>query len=104
MARKIVNRKELRAAAEAAEAVGASEGKETKKAKKKTPTKRKSRSKEAVEERVKLVWGVFSSTMKRVATFDYAQKKQALQKAEELSAGGKSPHFVQKVKEPITPQ
>jgi hypothetical protein len=36
-----------------------------------------------------------------VALFDYNQQKQAEKKAEELSKAGKSPHFVQKVKEEI---
>jgi hypothetical protein len=39
--------------------------------------------------------------MKRVALYDFTQRKQAEAKAAELSASGKSPHFVQKVKDPI---
>ena len=96
MARKVVNRKELRAEAEAAEAQEAAAPKKKKKA-----TKRKSRAKEPVQERVKLYWGVFSQSLKRVAVYEYADKKAATKKAEELSASGKSPHFVQKVKEVV---
>ena len=95
MARKVVNRKQLREEVEAAEKAGI-----TKPAKKKA-AKRKSRSKDPADVRMKLFWGVFSQSLKRVALYEYSQKKQAEKKAEELSATGKSPHFVQKVKETI---
>jgi hypothetical protein len=102
MARKVVNRKELRAEAEAAEArEGAAEegGKKTKaKAEKKAPAKRKSRSKE----RRRLFWGVFNQSAKRVALFDFSQRKSAEAKAQELTASGKNQHFVMKVKEAIS--
>ena len=105
MARKVVNRKELRAEAEAAEALGAAaggeEGKKGKK-EKKAPAKRKSRSKSAEPERRKLFWGVFNQSAKRIALFDFSQRKAAEAKAAELTAGGKNPHFVMKVKEAIT--
>jgi hypothetical protein len=100
MARKIVNRKELRAEAEAAEAADAKTGSK-KSASAKAAPKRKSRKKAASEVRLKAFWGVFSQSLKRVATFEYSEKKQAEKKAEELGAGGKSPHFVQLVKEVI---
>jgi hypothetical protein len=96
MARKVVSRKELRAEAEAAEAAGV-----TKKKKAKAPVKRKSRKKVAAEVRLKAFWGVFNQGMKRVATFEYNEKKEAEKKAEALSQNGKSPHFVQLVKEVI---
>jgi len=108
MARKVVNRKELRAEAEAAEArdgaaEGAAGGKKTKaKAEKKAPAKRKSRSKTAEPERRKLFWGVFNQSAKRVALFDFSQRKAAEAKAGELTSGGKNQHFVMKVKEPIS--
>ena len=107
MARKVVNRKELRAEAEAAEALGtaaAGEGaKKTKaKAEKKAPAKRKSRSKTAEPERRKLFWGVFNQSAKRVALFDFSQRKAAEAKATELTANGKNQHFVMKVKEAIS--
>lgn len=100
MARKVVNRKELRAEAEAAEAAEAEgAGKKKKAAKKKT--KRKSRKKADAVVRMKLFWGVFNQSMKRVALYDFSQKKEAEKKATDLSKSGKSPHFVQKVKEVI---
>lgn len=101
MARKVANRKELRAQAEAAEAAESKTKKTKKKAAKKTPTKRKSRKKVAAEVRLKAFWGVFTQSLKRVTVFEYSQKKLAEKKAEELSNGGKSPHFVQLVKEVI---
>ena len=94
MARKIVNRKELREEAELAEKAG------VKKAKKKA-TKRKSRAKTSAEVRMKLFWGVFNQSLKRVALYEFNQRKQAEKKAVDLSKGGKSPHFVQRVKEAI---
>jgi hypothetical protein len=99
MARKVVDRKELRKQAEAAEAVGGTEKKTKKKAA--TPTKRKSRAKTAEVARKKLFWGVFSPSLKRVALYEYHERAEADQKAEELSKSGKSPHFVQRVKEDI---
>jgi hypothetical protein len=106
MARKVVNRKELRAEAEAAEALGAAAGGEEagKKGKKekKAPAKRKSRSKSTEPERRKLFWGVFNQSAKRIALFDFSQRKAAEAKAAELTSGGKNPHFVMKVKEAIT--
>lgn len=107
MARKVVNRKELRAEAEAAEARdkeagGAEGGKKKAKAEKKAPAKRKSRSKTAEPERKKLFWGVFNQSAKRIALFDFSQRKAAEAKASELTASGKNQHFVMKVKEPVS--
>jgi hypothetical protein len=104
MARKLLNRKELREENDAAEAAEPKAKKKSVKAEdgvKKAPVKRKSRSKTAKEVRLKAFWGVFNQSMKRVALFDYSQRKQADKKASELSASQKSPHFVQPVKEVI---
>jgi hypothetical protein len=102
MARRILNRKELRAEAEAAEATTPAE--KTEGRKKKTEgakTPRKPRSKAVADVRMKLYWGVFNQSLKQVALFEFDQKKDADKKAEELSKSGRSPHFVQKVKEVI---
>ncbi len=96
MARKVVNRKALREEAEAAEKI-----KKKTSAKKKKTTKRKSRAKDAADVRRRLYWGVFNQSMKRVALYEFTPKKQAEQKAADLNSSGKSPHFVQKVKEEI---
>lgn len=125
MARKIVNRLELRRESDAAERLEDEEldteeegeeeeeegdedgeGKPKKKAKpkakaKKEPAKRKSRA-AAKEVRLKAYWGVFNQSMKRVALFEHSERKQAEKKAEELSASQKSPHWVQSVKEAIS--
>lgn len=95
--RKTRSRKDLRAEAEAAEALEKEEG--GKKKKKKAKKKRKSRKKAAAEVRLKLFWGVFNQSMKRVALYDFSQQKEAEKKAQDLSK--KTPHFVQKVKEVI---
>jgi hypothetical protein len=109
MARKVINRRELREQSDAAEARGGAddaadvaEGEEGGgKKKKKAATKRKSRAKSAEPARLKLFWGVFNQASKRIAKYDFTQKKQAEAKAAELSTGGKNPHFVAKVKEAV---
>lgn len=70
-----------------------------KKAKKKPAKKRASRA--AKEIRLKAFWGVFNQSLKRVALFEFNEKKLADKKAQDLSKSGKSPHFVQPVKEVI---
>lgn len=102
MARKVLNRKELREESDAAEREGKTKKKAAaKEGAEKKPVKRKSRSKTAKEVRLKAFWGVFNQSMKRVALFEYSQKKQADKKASELTASAKTPHFVQPVKEII---
>ena len=51
--------------------------------------------------RMKVVWGVFNNSNQRVAVFDYPKRKEADEKAAQLTADKKSTHFVQPVKEPI---
>jgi hypothetical protein len=102
MARKVVNRKAKAAEVEAAAALDkASTKKATKNKAAARKTTRKSKSKAAEDVRKKLYWGVFSQNLKRVAVFEFDQKEEADARAEELSKGGKSPHFIQKVKEEI---
>ena len=105
MARKIANRKELRAEAEAAERQEAEEKPKAKRAAAKTTPRKKTtrtRAKKVVKEvRLKAFWGVFNQSLRRVALFEYSQRDQAQKKAEALSASGKIPHFVQRVKEVI---
>jgi hypothetical protein len=119
MARKILNRRELRAAGEAAEAAEAEdveeadaeegdegdgeEGAKKKPAKKaaKRPTARKSRAKTAKEVRRKAFWGIFNQTGKRVQLFEYSERKQADKRASDLMASAKTPHYVAIVKDEI---
>jgi hypothetical protein len=100
MARKILNRKELRKESDAAEGRESEKGAKAA-APKKTPVKRKSRAKAAKEVRLKAFWGVFNQSMRRITVFEYSQEKEARKKAEELTESQKSPHFVQLVKEVI---
>ena len=115
MARKVVNRKELRAQVEAAEARGKTKsGSKEKAAKEKAPKEKKakepkkagekkpSRKKVAKEVRMKAYWGVFNSGMKRLALFEYADKKAAEKKVQELIGSSRAHHFVQLVKEAIS--
>jgi len=51
--------------------------------------------------RMRVVWGVFSSSVQCVQTFPYPQKKEAETLAAKLTTEKKSPYFVQPVKEPI---
>ena len=68
----------------------------------KKKAKRKSRKKAPEDIRKKVFWGVFNHAMKRVALYEFNQRKAAEKRAKELSPEGKPPHFVQKVKEEIT--
>jgi len=101
MARKVVSRKALREEVEAAEAAEKASGTKKKVAKKKAAPRKARKKKVAAEVRVKLFYGVFNQSLKRVALFEFNQKKQAEKKAVDLSKDGKTPHFVQKVKEAI---
>jgi hypothetical protein len=97
MARKVLNRRELRKESEAAEQAEAAPAATTKK-----PTaKRKSRPKVVKEVRLKAFWGVFNQSMRRIAVFEYSERAQAQKKAAEMTESQKSPHFVQLVKEVI---
>ena len=101
MARKTINRKELRAQVEAAEARGKTAKKaaaKPAKEPKKPAAKKPSRKKSVKEARLKAYWGVFNPAMKRLAMFEYADKKAAEKKATELGAN----HFIQLIKEAIT--
>lgn len=97
MARKILNRKQIREENDAAERSGAVKPA----AEKKAPVKRKSRAKAAKEVRLKAFWGVFNQSLRRIAVFEYSERQQAQKKAEDMSESQKSPHFVQLVKEVI---
>lgn len=72
------------------------------KAAKKPAKKRKSRKKTPAEIRRRIYWGVFNHALKRVALYEFNQRKAAEKRAKELSPEGKPPHFVQKVKEEVT--
>ena len=97
MARKILNRKELRDENDTAERADGA----IKAAPKKPTVKRKSRAKVAKEVRLKAIWGVFNQSLKRISLFEHSQRDEADKKAAALTESQKSPHFVQLVKEVI---
>jgi hypothetical protein len=105
MAKRTINRRELRDQAEAADKLGAAAGegadkKKAKDGKKKTTVKAK-RSKAKLVVRKRLLWGVFSSSMKEEGRFPYGERDAAENRAAELSAKNKRTYFVQPIKEPI---
>ncbi|QDU78350.1 hypothetical protein Pla110_00510 [Polystyrenella longa] len=99
MARKTASRMDLRREAEAAEAQGVTK----KKAKKKKATRKKATRKSAkAAVRRRLVWGVFSGSLKEEARFPYDQREAAEEKLEALRARStKKLFFIQPIKEPI---
>ena len=72
--------------------------KTVKKAAKKKTTKRKSRKKKAVELKEKLMWAIYSPTMKHVENFEFHDKNSAEKRKEVLSKNGKSPHWIKRVR------
>jgi hypothetical protein len=101
MAKRILNRKELRAQNDEAEEREDGDDEKAEKKVKKAPAKRKSRAKTPKEVRLKAFWGVFNQSMKVVTKFEYNERKYADKKVAELNAAGKAPHFVQLIKEVI---
>lgn len=100
MARKVMNRRELREQSDAAERGDEAPAKKKAADKEKAPRKSRAKKKTGIV-RLKAFWGVFNQSLKRVAMYEYSDRKQADKKAAELSSGGKSPHFVKPVKEAI---
>lgn len=105
MAKRIVNRQELRKQGEAAEkrkpsGEASADGKKAKDGPKKAPAKAK-RGKSKVVVRKRLMWGVFSSSLKEEGRFGFFEKEAAENRAQELSQRHKRTYFVQPIKEPI---
>jgi hypothetical protein len=98
MARKTASRLTKRREIEAAEAQGITKKKRKKAAKRKAPARRKTKA----SERKRLVWGVFSSSLKEEARFPYDQRKEAEKKLQTLLEKGKRMYFLQPIKEVIT--
>ena len=95
MARRTLNRHELRAAVEAAEALGLNTPSEKKP--RAEPTER--RPKPAPSARMRIVWAVCDIGGRTVKTFEYPLKAEAEALAAELKARGKGNHFVRSLKE-----
>lgn len=102
MARRTLNRHELRAAAEAAEALGLNTPADSRA---RRPARDRAepplRSKPVAGPRMRMVWAVCDMGGRTVATFEYAQKAEAEAHITELKARGKGPHFLRAVKEPM---
>jgi hypothetical protein len=99
MARRMRNRFELRAEAEAVERLGL----ELPQARKPRSEPTENRSRPAEAPRMRVVWAVCDIGGKTIATFDYAAKADAEAHAAALKAKGKGAHFVRSIKEPMTP-
>lgn len=97
MGRRPLNRHELRAAAEAAEALGLNKPAERKP--RSEPSER--RPKPEANARMRVVWAVCDVGGRTIQTFDYADKPAAEARAAELKAKGKGMHFVRSIKEAI---
>jgi hypothetical protein len=100
MARRILNRRELRAAAEAAEQMGISDQPESKRSPR-TKTEPTPRNKPAASPRTRIVWAVCDVGGRTVAKFDYPAKAEAEALIGQLKAQGKGTHFLRSLKEPI---
>lgn len=102
MARRILNRRELRAAAEAAEQMGIPDQTQPKRS---PPSKTEParRSKPAASPRMRVVWAVCDLGGRTIAKFDYPAKADAEALISKLKAQGKGTHFLRSLKEPIVP-
>jgi hypothetical protein len=108
MARRTLNRHELRKQAEQAEQMPAtaaiaeaqSPAKKSR-AKAAAPAKVKKPRKKKEPPRLCARWGVFDNSMKQVASFAYNQRDDADQKVADLSAKKPGGYFIQIVKEPM---
>jgi hypothetical protein len=105
MAKRTTSRLELRKQTEAASPRGAAgddaSGKKKAKDPKKKAAPRPKRSKAKVVVRKRLIWGIFSSTMKEEGRFAYGDREAAEARMEELAAKYKRTYFIQPIKEPI---
>jgi hypothetical protein len=102
MARRTLNRRELRAEAEAAEAMGITNGPRPRAASK-PRAEPALRPKPAAGPRMRVVWAVCDVGGRTVKTFDYTCKAEAEAFMAQLKAKGKGTHFVRSLKEPIGP-
>ena len=97
MGRRPRNRMELRAEADAVEALGLNKPVARPK---KEPTERRPKP-AATPARMRVVWAVCDIGGRTVATFDYPAKADAEALAAQLKGKGKGEHFVRSLKEPM---
>ncbi|MEZ6056273.1 MAG: hypothetical protein R3C01_06170 [Planctomycetaceae bacterium] len=96
------SRLQLRREAEAAEGRETPVKKSAAVKKKAAKAATKSRKKVKPTERKRLVWALYSNTLKEEGRFPYDQRKEADEKLEQLLARGKKLYFLQAIKEPIS--
>jgi hypothetical protein len=107
MAKRVLNRRELRKAADEAELQQKEEPTEdaeessAKPKRAKAAAKPKKPRKKKEPPRMCARWGVFDAAMKQVAIFDYNRRDDADRKAAELHAKKNATYFLQIVKEPM---
>src|SRR5262245_4823189 len=105
MARRVLNRRQLRAESDEAARAEAAPAAAPATAGAPAPAKaaRKPRKARPPKEppRLRAVWGVFDGGMKQVAVFGYNQRAEADARVAQLSAGKGGPYFVQIVKVPM---
>ena len=95
MARKTPSRIQKRREVEAAEARPEKKKRAAATGAKKTTSRKKTKA----PERKRLIWGVFSGTLKEEARFPYDQRAAAEERLEQLRAKGKKMYFIQPIKE-----
>jgi len=66
----------------------------------KAPAKPK-RSRAGKVVRLRVVWGVFDNSNKKIATYEYSKRKEAEEHAARMQADKKHTYFVQPIKEPM---
>src|SRR5262249_55590906 len=107
MARRVLNRRQLRAESDDAARAEATPAAAPAMAGAPVPAKatRKSRKARVPKEppRLRAFWGVVGGGMKQVAVFRYNQRAEADARVAQLSAGKGGPYFVQIVKVPMEP-
>jgi hypothetical protein len=106
MAKRVLNRRELRKAQDAADdrkADASAEPGVKKKPKAKAPGEAKPKKPRKKKEPVRMCarWGVFDAGMKQIAVFDYNQRALADQKIADLVAKKNTVYFLQIIKEPM---
>jgi hypothetical protein len=102
MGRRTLNRRELRAEVEAAEARGIPTQPEKKQASRARQETAK-RAKPVAGPRMRVVWAVCDIGARTVATFDYTAKSDAEALIVRLKAQGKGTHFLRALKQPMEP-
>ena len=102
MARRTLNRRELRAAAEAAEAMGIKDTDTASRSSTRPKGESEKRPKPTPTARMRVVWAVCDVGGRTVASFDYPQKADAEALIARLKAQGKGTHFLRSVKEPMS--